>query len=148
LFPLTSNFEGDFVLQLVPVDTENTMDEWPPPPPCIRSGAACAPAPATSCACAARAPSSAAHLKVADAGLKPTETVEIIWQAGRLRSKSMSFTKVCTVDDVWEGEMAPFTVDGHEICWWAPKAARSRPSRASARTRTSPSRRASSTARS
>ena len=27
LFPLTSNFVGDFVLQLVPVDTEHTMDE-------------------------------------------------------------------------------------------------------------------------
>ena len=27
----------------------------------------------------------------------------------------MSFTKVCTVDDVWEGEMAPFTVNDHEI---------------------------------
>ena len=27
LFPLTSNFEGDFVLQLVAVDSENTMDE-------------------------------------------------------------------------------------------------------------------------
>ena len=27
LFPLTSNFEGDFVLQLVAVDTDNTMDE-------------------------------------------------------------------------------------------------------------------------
>lgn len=27
----------------------------------------------------------------------------------------MSFTKVCTVDDVWEGEMAPFSVNGHEI---------------------------------
>ena len=27
----------------------------------------------------------------------------------------MSFTKVCTLDDVWEGEMAPFTVNGHEI---------------------------------
>ena len=27
LFPLSSNFEGDFVLQLLPVDTENTMDE-------------------------------------------------------------------------------------------------------------------------
>ena len=27
LFPLTSNFEEDFVLQLLPVDTEHTMDE-------------------------------------------------------------------------------------------------------------------------
>jgi len=27
LYPLTSNFEGDFVLQLLPVDTENSMDE-------------------------------------------------------------------------------------------------------------------------
>ena len=27
LFPLNSNFQGDFVIQLLPVDTENTMDE-------------------------------------------------------------------------------------------------------------------------
>lgn len=27
----------------------------------------------------------------------------------------MSFTKVCTVNDLWEGEMEPFTVNGHEI---------------------------------
>lgn len=27
LFPLTSNFEGDFVLQLLAIDTDNTMDE-------------------------------------------------------------------------------------------------------------------------
>lgn len=27
LFPIISNFQFDFVLQLVPVDTDNTMDE-------------------------------------------------------------------------------------------------------------------------
>lgn len=27
LFPIISNFQHDFVLQLVPVDTDNTMDE-------------------------------------------------------------------------------------------------------------------------
>lgn len=27
LFPISSLFHGDFVLKLVPVDTENTMDE-------------------------------------------------------------------------------------------------------------------------
>jgi len=27
LFPVISNFERDFVLQLLPVDTDNTMDE-------------------------------------------------------------------------------------------------------------------------
>lgn len=27
LFPIASAFEGDFCLKLVPVDTENTMDE-------------------------------------------------------------------------------------------------------------------------
>lgn len=27
----------------------------------------------------------------------------------------MSFTKVCTMDDLWEGEMESFSVNGHEI---------------------------------
>lgn len=27
LFPLTSKFQGDFVLQVLPVDTENSMDQ-------------------------------------------------------------------------------------------------------------------------
>lgn len=27
----------------------------------------------------------------------------------------MGFTKVCTVDDLWEGEMEAYTVNGQEI---------------------------------
>lgn len=27
----------------------------------------------------------------------------------------MSFTKVCTVDDLWEGEMQSFSVNGHDV---------------------------------
>ena len=33
----------------------------------------------------------------------------------------MCFTKVCTLDDVWEGEMAAFTVNGHEILLVCPE---------------------------
>lgn len=82
LFPLTSNFEGDFVLQLVAVDTENTMDE--------------VAAAAAVHSVGRRVRARSGHIlrirrqgadeflprtmKVAESGLKPTETVEVIWQ--------------------------------------------------------------------
>jgi hypothetical protein len=55
LFPLTSNFEGDFVLQLVAVDTDNTMDEVAAAAAVHSVGRRVGPAPATSCGSAARA---------------------------------------------------------------------------------------------
>ena len=27
----------------------------------------------------------------------------------------MAFKKICTLDDVWEGDMASFDIDGHEV---------------------------------
>lgn len=84
LFPLTSNFEGDFVLQLVAIDSENTMDE--------------VAAAAAVHSVGRRVRARPGHImrirrqggellprtmKVSESGLKPTETVEIIWEAAQ-----------------------------------------------------------------
>lgn len=85
LFPLASNFEGDFVLQLLPVDTENTMDE--------------VAAAAAHHSVGRRVKARAGHvlrvrrqgsteplprtMTVAEAGFMPTECVEIVWEAAR-----------------------------------------------------------------
>ena len=83
LFPLTSNFEGDFVLQLVAVDSENTMDE-------VAAAAAVHSVDRRVRArpgCILRVRRQGAEsflprsMKVSESGLKPTETVEIIWEA-------------------------------------------------------------------
>lgn len=85
LFPLTSNFEGDFVLQLVAVDTENTMDE-------VAAAAAVHSVDRRVRArpdCVLRVRKQGAEdflprtMKVSESGLKPTETVEIIWEPAR-----------------------------------------------------------------
>ncbi len=81
-FPLTSNFEGDFVLQMLPVDTENNMDEVselaayhsvgrrvkarPGHILRVRKQGSTDPLPRT--------------MKVSEAGFKPTECIEIIWE--------------------------------------------------------------------
>ncbi len=81
LFPLSSNFEGDFVLQLVPVDDGQTMDEV---------AAACAEhsvnrrvRPQPDKVMRVRRHSDGElfprDMLVRDAGLMPTETVDIIF---------------------------------------------------------------------
>lgn len=88
LFPLTAKFQGDFVLQLLPVDSENSMDQV----------AAAAAHHSVGRRVAARTgqvmrvrrqganeplPRSTT---VADAGLLPMECIEVIWEpaaAGR-----------------------------------------------------------------
>ncbi len=85
LFPLTSNFEGDFVLQLLPVDTENTMDEVAAAAAYHSVGRRVKPRP--DCIMRVRRQDATEFfprtMKVSEAGLKPTETIEIIWEPVR-----------------------------------------------------------------
>nr|WP_245611793.1 toluene-4-monooxygenase system B family protein [Nevskia soli] len=83
LFPLTSNFEGDFVLQLVAVDTENTMDE-------VASAAAhhsvnrrVADRPGYGLRVRRQGSKDLIPrtMKVSESGLKPMECIEVIWEA-------------------------------------------------------------------
>lgn len=81
MFPLTSNFQEDFVLQLVAVDTENNMDEVAAatafhsvgrrvkPRPGIlrvRRQGASEPFPRT--------------MKLSETGLRPMECIETYWE--------------------------------------------------------------------
>ena len=85
LFPLTSNFEGDFVLQLVAVDSENTMDEVAAAAAVHSVGRRVRARP--DCIMRVRRQDATEFLprtmKVSESGLKPTETIEIIWEPTR-----------------------------------------------------------------
>lgn len=83
LFPLTSNFQGDFVLQLLPVDTEHTMDQV----------AAAAAHHSVGRRVAAR-PGNVMRIRrqgsteplprtvtVAQSGLLPMECIEVVWES-------------------------------------------------------------------
>ena len=81
-FPLSANFEGDFVLQLLPVDTENSMDEVTALAAYHSVGRRVKARPGYilrvrkqgAQECLPRS------MKVAAAGFKPTECIEIVWQ--------------------------------------------------------------------
>ncbi|MCK9989440.1 MAG: toluene-4-monooxygenase system B family protein [Rugosibacter sp.] len=81
-FPLTSNFQGDFVLQLISVDTESTMDEVAVAAAYHSVGRRVAARP--GCGMRVRRQGSAEPfpktLKVCDAGLKPMECIEVVWE--------------------------------------------------------------------
>lgn len=83
LFPLSSNFEGDFVLQLVAVDSENTMDEVAAACAHHSLGRRVAPRPNTVLRVRRQGAASffPRSMTVAESGLAPTETVEIIFEA-------------------------------------------------------------------
>jgi toluene monooxygenase system protein B len=84
MYPLTSNFEGDFVLQLVAVDTENTMDEVAAAAAVHSVGRRVRARPGHILRVRRQdgAEFFPRSMRVHESGLKPTETVEIIWEPG------------------------------------------------------------------
>jgi toluene monooxygenase system protein B len=84
LFPISSNFRGDFVLKLVPVDTENTMAEVAEAAAVHSVGIHVAPQPGKTIR--AKRPDDSEpfplDMKLGDAGLLPTETVEFYFEEG------------------------------------------------------------------
>lgn len=83
LFPLSSNFEGDFVLQLLPVDTENTMDEVAAAAAHHSVGRRVRARPGHILRIRRQGSDELLprNMKVSQADFKPTETIEIIWEA-------------------------------------------------------------------
>lgn len=83
MFPITSNFEGDFVLQLVAVDSENTMDEVAAAAAVHSVGRRVRARPGHIMRIRRQGSEDflPRTMRVCESGLKPTETVEIIWEA-------------------------------------------------------------------
>lgn len=81
LFPLTSNFQEDFVLQLVAVDTDNSMDELAAAAAVHSVGRRVKARPGIL---RVRRQGSSEpfprDLKVGEASLRPMECVEIFWE--------------------------------------------------------------------
>ncbi len=82
LFPISSKFHGDFVLKLVPVDTENTMDEVARAAAEHSVGIHVADQPGR--VIRARAEGSDTpfprDMRLSETGLQPTETVEFYFE--------------------------------------------------------------------
>ena len=83
LYPLISNFQHDFVLQLLAVDTENTMDEVAAAAAVHSVGRRVRARPGHILRVRRQGGAEffPRTMKLGEAGLKPTETVEIIWEA-------------------------------------------------------------------
>lgn len=83
LFPLTSNFQEDFVLQLLAVDTENTMDEVAAAAAYHSVGRRVAPRAGHIMRVRRQGSEELLprDLKVSESGLKPMECIEVVWEA-------------------------------------------------------------------
>jgi toluene monooxygenase system protein B len=81
LFPIHSNFERDFVIQLVPVDTDDTMDQVAEKCAYHSIGRRVKPSPDKVLRVRHHENGTLfpRDMKVADAGLRPTETLDILF---------------------------------------------------------------------
>jgi len=81
VFPIHSNFEEDFVIQLIPVDTADTMDEVAQK--CAHHSLHRRVKPKAGKILRVRKHEDGTlfprNLKVSEAGLRPTETLDIIF---------------------------------------------------------------------
>lgn len=80
-FPLISNFQYDFVLQLVAVDTQNTMDEVAAAAAHHSVGRRVAPQPGKVVRVRRQGASDfyPRHARLCDTDIKPMETIEFIF---------------------------------------------------------------------
>jgi toluene monooxygenase system protein B len=83
LFPLVSNVEEDFVLQLLPVDTENTMDEVAAAAAYHSVGRRVAARPGKILRVRRQGSEELLprDLRVSESGLLPMECIEVVWEA-------------------------------------------------------------------
>lgn len=82
LFPLISNFQGDFVLQLLPVDTEHTMDQVAAAAAHHSVGrrVAARPGNVMRVRCQGSSEPFPRATTVAKSGLAPMQCIEIVWE--------------------------------------------------------------------
>lgn len=82
LFPLTYNFQGDFVLQLLPVDTEFTMDQVAAAAAYHSVGRRVAARPGAILRVRPQGAEASLPrtMKVAESGLLPMQCIEVIWE--------------------------------------------------------------------
>jgi toluene monooxygenase system protein B len=82
LFPISSKFDGDFVLKLVPVDTENTMDEVAAAAAVHSVGIHVADQPGKTIRCRAEGATEPfpRDLVLADSGVEPMTTLEFYFE--------------------------------------------------------------------
>jgi toluene monooxygenase system protein B len=91
MFPLISNFEGDFVLQLVAVDTENTMDEVAAAAAHHSVGRRVKRRPGHVIRVRKQGSKDlfARTTRVSESGLKPMECLEFVWESPAVSSASV-----------------------------------------------------------